>query len=226
MINYLIISQIKVIGRKFKDSGLVKSLLFLFRWLDQLWNHSYRITLAWPSHFLANVCLFTLFILCYIVTTGYNWISHTWQLFAESFLKCNFFAALILIYVCFALLRKGFGFATLEADGLIVFFYLSFHPRSTLPTVQTQKRQHFECSWGACSGVICVGKNVGWNSQHIYTVMVFSMEGGLVPGQPAFMGISCGCWVAQLNCVGQFGSRDHFCNLLHFRQIAIFPLVH
>ena len=174
MINYLIISQIKVIGRKFKDSGLVKSLLFLFRWLDQLWNDSYRITLAWPPHFLANVVyspylfcvtLLQLDIIEFLIPAAFCWVIFEMQ----------FFAALIRIYVCFSLLRKGFGFATLEADGLIVFFYLSFHPRSTLPTVQTQKHQHFECSWGACSGVICVGKNVGWNSQHIYTVMVFSM---------------------------------------------------
>ena len=47
-----------------KDSGLVKSFLFLFRWLDQLWNHSCRITLAWPSYFLANVCLLALFTFC------------------------------------------------------------------------------------------------------------------------------------------------------------------
>ena len=132
----------------------------------------------------------------------HNWIPHICSCFLSQFWNA-IFLLLLFPYVCFTLLRKGFGFATLEADGLILFFYLSFHPCSTFPTVQTQKHQHFGCFWDLCSGLICVGKNVGWNAQHICTVMIFSMEDRLVLGQQAFMGISCGCWVAPLNYIGQ-----------------------
>lgn len=225
MINYLIISQIKVIGRKFKDSGLVKSLLFLFRWLDQLWNHSYRITLAWPPHFLANVCLFTLFILCYIVITGYNWISHTC-----SFLLSHFWNA---IFCCFdshiCLLFSAKEGVWICHTGswwphciLLSFLSSTFNPSHCSDTKTSTLWVFLRCMFW-CD--LCWEKCWLKFTAHLYSYGLFHVgrtgaRAATLHGHIMWMlgGSAELCWPSWI--------QGPFCNLLHFRQIVIFPLVH
>lgn len=155
--------MIKLIGRKFRPGFKVNEIiiLFLFGWSDRFWNHRWKIILACPSQFLANVYLPAPFI--FFLTLLYL-ISSFLQVLLTHFWNAIALATFISIYICFILLK---GLNWLKANGPFVFFHLSLHPCSTPPTVQTQKHPYFVCFWDTRSVLTCIGSNARWNA-HLF----------------------------------------------------------